>query len=112
MAEYYKGTINTLILTNSKDGKTPIFKSQKLTENVIFYRRNQLSRYIRVENGDPTTTYEEAEDYFYHLIKENGQKAIGCKIPYLDEATIVPLNMSKTEIKTLKKQMKKSRKSR
>lgn len=112
MAEYYKGTINTLILTNSEDGITPIFKSQKLTENVIFYRRNQLSRYIRVENGDPTTTYEEAEDYLYHLIRENSQHAIGYQVPYLDETTIVPLNMNKTEIKTLKKQIKEARKKR
>lgn len=95
---YYSMNINGLKVQNLNPIK---FEHIIIKQNVPFYQKGMLGRFLTVENKNPTNTLEEAEDWLISIAKNCSNPDSLCEeiVPYIDMSTLRPL--SPEEIKTL-----------
>jgi len=102
MRQFYVGNINLLSYSNKTGEKITLIR-----ENVPLYK-TRTQRWVKVEDGTPPNTEEEARDYL-----DNNRKRgiLEDSVSFLDESTIKQSSMTEEEAKKLRKKYKeKSRK--
>lgn len=97
MRQFYIGNINLLSYSNKTGEKVTL-----LRKDVPLYK-TRTQRWVKVEDGTPPNTEEEARDYL-----DNNRKRgiLEDSVSFLDESTIKQSTMTEKEAKKLRKKYK------
>lgn len=112
MKQYYTANINGLKIKSLEPNKENIqrisFESIIIKKDVIYYRA-RAGRLIEANNGYPTNTLYEAEDWLEDLAKKKYYNEELLKqqiVRYIDENSLKPIEVTKEQEKILKKERK------
>lgn len=97
MRQFYIGNINLLSYSNKTGEKVTL-----LRKDVPLYK-TRTQRWVKVEDGTPPNTEEEARDY---LDSNRKRGILEDSVSFLDESTIKQSTMTEKEAKKLRKKYK------